>query len=341
VSLAEAGYEVYLLASAPEDGQIEGVRIVALPVFRSRLRRMLLGPLAVLRALLRLRPDLVHVHDPELIPLAIAWRLVRRTPTVYDSHEDLSKQVLGKPYVKPWLRPVFVRLARTVEAAADRFLDAVVAAEPLIAGNYRRAPVFLVQNFPWLRDFPESSPVDLASRSVIYVGGIAEGRGAREMLEAVEQSETGARLRLAGPIMSPALRGEIERRDAVVEYLGYLPASDIPRLLNASSVGLVVLHPLPKYLEAQPTKLFEYMAAGRPFIASDFPSWRRLLGEINCGVFIDPKDVSALRAAIDYFLTHPEEAAAMGLRGRVAFEERFTFETQVAHLLKLVETLVR
>jgi glycosyltransferase involved in cell wall biosynthesis len=341
VSLAEAGYEVYLLASAPEDGNVEGVRIKALPVFKSRLRRMVLGPLAALRALLRLRPDLVHVHDPELIPLAIAWRLLRRTPTVYDSHEDLAKQVMGKPYVKPWLRPVIVWFARALEVAADRFLDAIVSATPAIARNYRHAPVALVQNFPWARDFPRATPIDPDCRNVVYVGGIAEGRGALEMLEAVGRSKAGSRLLLAGPLMSSALPDEIARRSAAAEYLGHLPVSQVPAVIQSATIGLVLFHPLPNNLEAQPTKLFEYMAAGRPFIASDFPAWRRLLDDADCGVFVDPQDMDALRDAIDHLLTHPNETAAMGRRGRKAFEDRFSFESQVARLVDLVEHLLR
>ena len=338
-SLAQAGYDVHLLAAAEDDVVIDGVHIKALASFGARWQRMLRGPIVVWRAMLRLRPDVVHVHDPELIPMAIAWRLLRRTATIYDAHEDLAKQVMGKPYVKPWLRPVFVCLARVLEAAADRCLDAVVAATPSIARNYRHARVALVQNFPWFREFAEVAPLDPACRTVVYVGGIAEDRGALEMLEAVERSTVGARLVLAGPLMSRSLHAEVAR-PASVDYLGVLPVNAVPEVIRSAAAGLVLFHPLPNNLEAQPTKLFEYMAAGRPFIASDFPAWRRLLDDADCGVFIDPQDVEALRAAIDDLLMHPAEAAAKGARGRVAFEERFSFESQVPELVGLVEGLV-
>jgi glycosyltransferase involved in cell wall biosynthesis len=340
-SLAEAGYDVRLVAPAEEDGNVDGVHIDALPAFRSRLRRMFLGPLAVWRKLLQLRPDVVHVHDPELIPVAMVWRVLQRTPTIYDSHEDLPKQVVGKPYLRSWVRPVAVLLARGLEAAADRFLDAIVAATPSIARNYRRAPVALVQNFPWARDFPEAFPVDPDCRTVVYVGGIAESRGALEMLKAVERSTADARLLLAGPVMSDGLPAEIAQREATVNYLGYLPVTEVPALIQSASVGLVLFQPLPNNLESQPTKLFEYMAAGRPFIASDFPAWRRLLGAENCGVFTNPHDVEALRNAIDHLLTHADEAREMGMRGRAAFENRFSFESQIPSLVNLIKHLVK
>jgi glycosyltransferase involved in cell wall biosynthesis len=338
-SLAEAGYDVHLLAQADADDEVDGVHIRALPKYMTRPRRMLLGPIAAWRALVRLRPGIVHVHDPELIPMAIVWRLLRRTPTIYDSHEDLAKQVMSKPYVKQWLRPAFVRSARALEAAADHFLDAIVAATPSIARNYSHAPVAVVQNFPWAREFDGAAPLDPGCRNVAYVGGIAESRGALEMLEAVERSTVGARLLLAGPLMSRSLNSEVTRR-AAVDYLGTLPAAEVPAVIGSAAAGLVLFHPLPNNLEAQPTKLFEYMAAGRPFIASNFPAWRRLVGYADCGLFIDPQDVDELRDAIDLLLTQPATSAAMGERGRAAFEERFSFESQVPDLVGLIARLV-
>ena len=340
ISLAEAGFEVHLLATDTESGTVSGVCVNALPKYGSRLRRMLLGPLTVWRKLICLRPDVVHVHDPELIPLAILWRAFFRTPTIYDSHEDLPKQVMAKPYLRAWLRPAAVRLARGLELAADRFLDAVVVATPSIARNFDHAAVALVQNFPWARDFADPTALDPNCNDVVYVGAITETRGALEMMQAVERSAVGARLILAGPLASTAVSTEIERCDATVKYLGYLPVRAVPQVIQATSIGLVLLHPLPNYVESQPTKLFEYMAAGRPFIASDFASWRELLGDAECGVFIDPYNVEALRDAIDHLLTHPDEATALGRTGRATFEKHFSFESQAANLVALVEHLV-
>ena len=94
-------------------------------------------------------------------------------------------------------------------------------------------------------------------------------------------------------------------------------------------------------LESQPTKLFEYMAAGRPFVASHFAYWVGLFGPFNCGLFVDPCDPVAIRGAMEALATDLPMAEAMGLRGRSAFEHHFTFETQATPLYNAVERLLR
>lgn len=338
ICLAEAGLDVHLVAVADHDRTVDGVRIVALPAADSRWRRMLLGPVKAWQALQRLQPDVVHVHDPELIPLALLWRWRHSGRTVYDAHEDLPKQIMGKPYLPQSLRPTVAAGARILEKAADRFLDGVVAATPSIARNYPRSAAVLVQNFPWLRDFPtiEGAPT---GRNVAYVGGIAESRGALEMMSAVASSRAEAHLVLAGPVASATLLAQMQTFSKTTSYRGQLPVEQIPGLLSDARMGLAVLHPLPNYLEAQATKLFEYMAAERPFIASDFPAWRALTEKYSCGLFVDPLDVDALTSAIDLLLTDTDLAHDMGQRGRAALVAHFCFEAEASKLIDLTNRL--
>lgn len=340
VSLAEAGVDVRLVAVADESGIVDGVRLHALPRHGSRLARMILGPCDAWRALRTIRPDVVHVHDPELIPLAVAWKWIHRSGFVFDAHEDLAKQVMGKPYIPARLRPLARGLARGLERLVERQADLVVAATPSISRIFPRAQVVLVQNFPWLRDFPTPTPLQEDANSAVYVGGIAESRGALEMLEAVRLSETSPQLILAGPVASEPLRERLTGTGANVEYRGQLPASDVPKIVSDGAVGLVLFHPLPNNLEAQPTKIFEYMAAERPFICSDFPFWRQLVGAYDCGVFVDPLDPQAIADALDGLLSDHSRAVTMGRNGRQAVIDNFSFENEAVRLVDATRRLI-
>ena len=339
-ALAQAGFDVHLVAVADKDDEWAEVSIDALPRHATRLGRMFKGPVDAWNKLRELQPSMIHVHDPELIPMAILWKLRHRRPAIFDAHEDLPKQVLGKPYIpRPLRRPIGF-LARLLERAADRHLDAIVAATPSIERNFSNSSVVLVQNFPLLQDYsnPEPTPVE-AVAVFSYVGGIAHARGGQEMVDSVTTSKVLLRISLAGPATEEMQGILVNDTSGRINYLGVLPADRVPEVIANSSAGLVLFHPLPNHLECQPTKLFEYMAAGRPFIASNFKFWRELLEPYDCGYFVDPMDVGSIQGAMERIVAQPIEAMEMGRRGRNALLEHFTFENESRRLVALTTTL--
>jgi glycosyltransferase involved in cell wall biosynthesis len=103
--------------------------------------------------------------------------------------------------------------------------------------------------------------------------------------------------------------------------------------------GLVTLHPVINYLDALPVKMFEYMAAGIPVIASDFPLWREIVLGNQCGLCVDPMDPTAIAKAIDFLVIHPAEARQMGENGRRAVLERYNWSVEQAKLLTYYKNL--
>jgi glycosyltransferase involved in cell wall biosynthesis len=152
----------------------------------------------------------------------------------------------------------------------------------------------------------------------------------------------GATLELAGEIRPEGLIYELTKLPGWkrVEFLGYIDHDSLPTLLNGVQAGLVVLHPVPQYPEAYPVKMFEYMAASIPIIASDFPLWRQIIQEAGCGLLVDPRDSRAIARAIEYLLTHPTEAALMGKQGRHAVESFYNWEYEERKLLQLYADLL-
>lgn len=337
VALASRGFDVSLIAQDAYGEMRDGVRLMPLPAAKSRVRRVLNQRSAWSR-FRQIRPAVLHLHDPELIPLGAIAKTFTRTRVVYDAHEDLAKQVAGKDYIPTGMRQLMAVLATLLLKVADRYFDAIVAATPAIARTFKNPNVVLVQNFPWRRQFPPPASARLTNQvfTACYVGAITPERGLGEMLAGIRASASRVLLVLAGPVSQAAL-SQIDAADPVTtRYIGTIPVTEVPATISGADVGLALLHALPNYLESQSTKIYEYMAAGKPFIASNFPAWVEQLGPFDCGIFVDPYDPAAVASAVDHLASDRSGAQEMGSRGREAFENFFTFDREALSLERLM-----
>ena len=234
-----------------------------------------------------------------------------------------------------------------MEAFCELVFDGIAAATPVIARRFTQKKTFNIQNFPMLWESIHSEARPYAERSpmVAYAGGIGAIRGAREMIAAMNllPKSLGARLVLAGVFFPPELEAELRRMPEWerVEFVGWKSQSEVKDLLTESRAGLVLFHPAPNHTEAQPNKLFEYMAAGIPVIASDFPLWRQIVEEAGCGMLVDPLEPRAIAASIQWILEHPQQAEAMGRRGQDAVRARYNWNNEAQKLLELYEGLAK
>lgn len=146
-----------------------------------------------------------------------------------------------------------------------------------------------------------------------------------------------ARLTLLGETEPSGLRAELEVMPGwdKVDYLGLRERSSLAQFLYSARVGLALFHPIPNYDDSQPNKLFEYMSAGLPVVASNFPAWRALIEKLDCGLVVDPLDTRAIAGAMQWILERPSEAEAMGKRGKEAVRSTYNWNSQAASLLSL------
>jgi glycosyltransferase involved in cell wall biosynthesis len=341
VTLAEAGYDVTLVVPAPSSAVEDGVNVDAVAEPEGRLQRMATTVRAVRRRALELDADLYHLHDPELLPLGLELRR-RGKPVVYDAHEDVPRDILSKDWLPPSTRRFVAAGADFVEGRCAQRVSAVVAATETIAERMRQLNprTVTVNNYPVLGAL--SAPPGKTVRreqAVCYVGDINAIRGAVEMVDAAAAANV--RLLLGGTFSETGLRERVATRPgwSHVEELGRLSKEEVAATFARSRAGLVLLHPAPNHINGRPNKLFEYMSAELPVIASDFVLWRTFVEDVGCGLCVDPLDTDAIAAAIRRLVDDPEEAAEMGRRGREAVASRFNWEQESGALLDLYRAL--
>jgi glycosyltransferase involved in cell wall biosynthesis len=347
-TLTCAGFDVTLIAQHNTNETIDGIRIIALPKIENRIYRMLMLTLRAFWTALKLKADIYHLHDPELLPVGMLLKLIKGKKVIYDVHEDYSKQMLFKLYLPKIIRKEIAFLVGMIESYSSKLLDAIITATDDILKNFsRHKRVLSVKNFPIVSNFPieeENEEREKGVFSLIYIGGLEKIRGITQIIEAlaVFKSDDPLRLVLCGDFYPANFERKVRSLEGFkkVEYLGWVAPRDIPNLLKKHDVGIVCLHPTTNYVTSLPLKLFEYMAAGLPVIASNFPLWKEIVEGNGCGICVDPLNPEEIAEAIKYLMEHPGVREEMGEKGRRAVAEKYNWEKEGKKLLDLYAQLL-
>ena len=341
-SLAAHGHEVHLCVGDGKGGEtIDNVVVHDIGAARGRFQRILQQPWSMLRQAKRLNADIYHFHDPELLPigLLLSWSGHK---VIYDSHEDLPRQILSKYWIKPYLRSFVSWATERFENFCARRFTAIVAAVPFIGERFAKLNkrTVVANNFPLPEEINSVEPRENRGRTVCYIGSISRIRGAIEMLAALEHLGD-TRMILAGPIASRDLEAEMRAAPGWkhVDYRGMFNREELQDMLAESRAGLLLFHPEPNHVDAQPNKMFEYMAGGIPIVASDFPFWRELLDATGAGICVDPMNPQAIAQGIAHLMDNPEIAQRMGQSGAQAVVTTYRWDNEEHKLLALYTEL--
>lgn len=353
VSLARAGHEVHLVVPTNTYQEREriggGVFVHPVPEPSGRMERFLVTTFRAFNVARQLRADIFHFHDPELLPWGALLRSTGHT-VVYDVHESLRDSLQTRGWIPEGIRPLIGRAAGLTESLFARWMSGIIAVTPSIREQFAAldVPSAVISNYPLLHEMQNGNGRDASSERVlkaVFAGGIAEARGIRQMVEAqsiVAGTHPQAKLGLAGTFRSERLKNSISQLAGWehTEFHGWVSREDVSSIFSNASVGLVTFLPAPNHREALPNKLFEYMSAGLPVIASDFPLWRKIVEETDCGLVVDPEDPHSIADAIGWMYDNPKEAKAMGQRGQRAVLDTYNWSTQERELVSFYNKLL-
>jgi glycosyltransferase involved in cell wall biosynthesis len=282
--------------------------------------------------------DIYHLHDPELMRFAL--KLKRKgKKVIYDAHEDLPRQILGKSYL-PMKKIVSVVMEKVENFICAR-LSGIITATPHIAKRFEKINKHTVA----INNFPLENEIEFIGESylnkentVCFIGGISPIRGTTELVAAM--ALTDCKLALAGEISNEFKLQLIESEGwKNVEELGFIDRETSMKLKQKSIAGMVTFLPYPNHINAQPNKIFEYMAAGLPVIGSNFPMWRELLVDNYCGICVDPTKPMEIAEAINFLKNNPAEAEIMGSNGKRLVTQTYNWNAEEVKLAAFYRSL--
>ena len=344
-SLAGKGYDVSLIVADGKGDEVNnGVKIFDVGASQSgRLSRVTITVNRVFQKAKELDGEIYHLHDPELLPIGLKLKKLGKK-VIFDAHEDVPGQILSKPYIHKFLKKFISKLFLIYETFACKKYDHVIAATPHIRDLYikRNIDSSDINNFPILGELFKENVSDDKQNEVCYIGGITSIRGIREVIAAMQYTKN-AKLNLGGVFSETSLMENVKENPgwSEVNYLGFLDRDKVSNVFMKSKAGIVTFLPEPNHIYSQPNKMFEYMSAGLPIIASNFPLWRKIIEGHNCGICVNPSNPKEIASAIDYILTHPNQAEEMGKNARRAIVEKYNWPKEELKLFRIYNEVGR
>ena len=337
VSLAlQNDIEVHLVVPNAENEFVKGVQIHSFEAkYEKRSTRIRKAGKIALDMAIKIQADIYHLHDPELLFIAKKLKKSTRSKVVFDSHEDVPKQLLDKIWIPPLQRKLVSFFYAKYEKRICKKLDGIISVTPIICQRFRQfhPKVEMIANFPDKNEFPKVNKNGAFTKVIAYVGGIFKTRGIIELVKAI--NDLNVKLILAGEFESEVLKKQVKSLKGweKVEYLGSVDRTTIVEVLHQSEIGIVTLHPTQSYLESYPIKMFEYMATSNAILASDFPLWKELMEPHNCAEWVDPLDVEKIQEVLSRMLNNPEKTREQGANGYRAVQEAYNWELELKKLI--------
>lgn len=329
-------YAVFLaLPGLSSPGPAKVSAVIKLPQFRRLLSRLLFCHPVVLWKCLRLRPDVVHIFVPELIPIAFLFRFLGAR-VIYEVQENLYKKFSLKRYNNESFFRYFFRI---FDHLARHYFYCIFTEDAyLIEYQKLRYPSAVVHNYadlPFLDSLSVPSLVPADSPFFIYSGVISLERSFDTLITALSRlikSCPEVQVHLFGPTQLSLEEMEALPHFKTVQphliFYGYtdqrLALAQAPRAI----AGLALLKPVGDYPDSYTTKLFEYMALRIPVITSDFPLYQQVVETHRCGFCISPYDAQTLADRLLELIQNPAERHRMGERGREAVENTYNWHSE-------------
>jgi glycosyltransferase involved in cell wall biosynthesis len=337
-----------------EDG-IDVIRTYATPDYGVDIRSRGMNYLtfafwSMLAAARTAAPDVVVASSPTLPAAAAAAEVARLRGArfVLEVRDLWPESILAMNLAAPgWAVSAATRMARRCYRRADRIIALTEGIrDGLLEAGVPAGKIHLITNGVDLEIASDAQPVQMADDDFVamYVGAHGTYNALHTVLGAAERLEGRAEITfvLVGDgDQKGRLVEDAERRGLTkTRFVDAVPKREVPRWLARADACLLPYQDVPLFAGALPNKAFDYLGAGKPIIAAaPDGELTRLVREVDCGIAIAPEDPEAMAAAVSRLAARPEEARAMGERGRRHALEHYDRAELASRFVAVVESV--
>ncbi|MEZ5318603.1 MAG: glycosyltransferase family 4 protein [Vicinamibacterales bacterium] len=284
------------------------------------------------------RYDAVHSHE-EGGGIGVVLAAVLRVPHLYDMHSSLPQQVTNFGYgraswmagILGWLERLMIRRSKVVIVICPDLEDAVREVD-------ERVPTVLIENASGDPPAAGAGPdvrralgLDAGTPVVLYTGTFEAYQGLDLLYDAmrtVARERPEARLVMvggeAGQVAAARARVEALGLADRVIFTGQCAPADVPRYLDAATV---LVSPRSSGTNT-PLKIYQYLRAGRPIVATRLRTHTQVLDDETA--ILTAPDAEAFAAGIVRAIASPDEAARLAARAREVADTKYSDEAFLA-----------
>ncbi len=350
-TLHENGYKVSAVIASEKNEKRESpgitLKTILIPQARSGKLRFLSFNLKALWPALRSKADCYFASDLYSLPIAYFAAKFRHARLIYDSRELYSSIAALRD--RREAQRFWSHIERRIIPRADVVFTVNDALAGSISNLYSIPKPTVLLNCPHIQTIQKSDrlrtilAIPPGPRILLYQGGLQRGRGIHIMLSAINKVSD-AVLVLMG---SGNLKAEIleiikrERLDHKVFLLDAVRVDDLLEHTASADVGLCLIENYGEsYYHSLPNKLFEFVAAGVPVVASNFPEMSRFVESNRVGLCVDPENEDEVVAAIKRLVTEAELHKAF-VHHCEETASRYTWENESLKLVGAIEDLMK
>ncbi len=293
-------YKVIIVASGkiPRSKNITHYRIPKAKSFRPL--RILISQLTAIVSVIKIKADVWHIHDPELLPIA-ALLIFFKQQVIWDSHEDYFSQFESslnyRRYIPIFLHPIIRYIVTSLLLYIDKSAAGIVCATIGIAKKYRNKNVEIVGNEVVLGEFQLYKP-KFKSKTVVYTGQPSSNQCYREVVEAISKIPEFKLVVACRDFSRSELNYSENTLSHRFQFLGWLDRDELSNVLANSTVGLVTYSNSLIHQDNQPNKFYEFCAVGLPILATPTNSNKTLIKNSKAGILANGFDSNSIRLAL-------------------------------------------
>ncbi len=315
-----------------------------------------------LKTLVNEKADVYHAHDLDTLLVSYQASQINKSKLVYDSHEiylETRKSALKYLLAKKDYQGLLVGLLITLnfiffERQLIKRADRVITVNESIAGfmrkkyNLKEKPLVLM-NCSELNDIKSSkllhSKLGIArnKKIILFQGLLSPGRGLKEAIEAMKyvKNEEVVLVFMGHGLLKNELEEFIDRfkLNNRVFITKSVPPKELPNRISSADLGIIPYKniSLNNYYST-PNKIFEYLVAGIPFIASDFPELSKFVNQ-GVGYTFDPENPKDIANAINKIFSNERKLNEMKNKARMLAKNRYNWGIESKKLLGVYEAL--